>query len=89
MTDATETPSAERFARRRSASEHTEKVPRPGVSWGVLLLVFLGTYVSRALIGRVEWSIRSFAYFALLFVVLGAALECLFVVRSWWINRRR
>ena len=85
MTDAAETPSTERVARRRSASEHTEKVPRTRVSWGALLLVFVVWYPSRALIGTVEWSIRSFAYFALLFVVLGAALECLF----WWINRRR
>ena len=91
MTDDTETPSAERFARRRSTSEHTKKVPRPGVSWGVLLLVFLGTYVSRALTrtGGMSFTIRSFAYVALWFVLLGAALECLFVVRSWWINRRR
>ena len=64
-------------------------MPRPGVSWGALLLVFVVTYPSRALIGTVEWSIREFAYLALLFVALGAALECLFVVQSWWINRRR
>ncbi len=91
MTDDTETPSAERVARRRSASEHTEKVPRTRVRWGVLLLVFVVTYVSRALTrtAGLSFTIRSFAYFALLFVVLGAALECLFVVRSWWINRRR
>ena len=85
MTDATETPSAERFARRRSTSEHTEEVPRPGVSWGFLLLVFVVWYPSRALIGTVEWSIREFAYSALLFVVAGL----LFTVWAWWTNRRR
>ena len=85
MTDAAETPSAGRFARRRSASEHTEEVPRPGVSWGVLLLVFVVWYPSRALIGRVEWSIREFAYSALLFVVAGL----LFTVWAWWTNRHR
>ena len=85
MTDTTETPSAWRVARRRSTSEHTEKAPRPGVSWGFLLLVFVVWYPSRALIGRVEWSIREFAYSALLFVVAGA----LFTVWAWWTNRRR
>ncbi len=66
-------------------------MPRPKVSWGVLLLVFVGTYVSRALTrsGGLSFTIRSFAYFALLFVVFGAALESFFVVRSWWSNRRR
>ena len=91
MTDTTETPSAGRVARRRSTSEHTKKVPGPGVSWGFLLLVFVVWYPSRALTGTrgMSFTIRSFAYSALLFVVLGAALECLFVVRSWWINRHR
>ena len=91
MTDTTETPSAERFARRRSTSEHTEEVPRPRVRWGVLLLVYVVFCVSRALTrtAGMSFTIRSFAYTALLFVVFGAAVECLFVVRSWWINRRR
>ena len=89
MTDATETPSAERVARRRSTSEHTKTVPRPRPIWGFLLLIYVVWYPSRVLIGRVEWSIRSFAYSAMLFVVFGAALECRAVVRSWWNNRRR
>ncbi len=55
------------------------------MSWGVLLLVFVVWYPSRALIGTVEWSIREFAYSALLFVVAGV----LFTVWAWWINRRR
>ncbi len=89
MTDTTETTSPGRFARRFSTSEHAKTVPRPKVSWGVLLLVFVGTYVSRAVIGRVEWSIRSFAYSAMLFMVFGAAIECRAVVWAWWNNRRR
>ena len=91
MTDATETPSAGRVARRRSTSEHTEKVPRTRVRWGVLLLVFVVFYVSRALTGTagMSFTIRAFAETALFFVVFGAALESFFVVRSWWNNRRR
>ena len=91
MTDATETPSAERCARRRSTSGHTKKVPRPGAMWGFLLLVYVVFCVSRALTrtAGMSFTIRSFAYVALLFVVFGAALECHAVVWSWWINRRR